>query len=330
VKVSIAMATYNGARYIREQLDSFSIQTRLPDELVVCDDCSTDETIQIVNNFKKHSPFNIKVLSNENQLGHTKNFEKAILHCAGDIIFISDQDDVWHKEKIEEHIKLYNENKSHLMIVNNMEIVNDNLKNECITLFDFIKSKGHGEESYIFGCGVSIKRDFKQISLPFPDVVRGKFGHDTWLVGFANALKVNHIHYKSLQLYRRHDSNLYNINAISREKINITNIIKSIIYDEAPQNWMIQISIIKLYRSQIEKNIDKLIELVGETKIKEIMQLLDEKMSFLNKRFEISKVNRLSRINLICKLYLSGFYDNNKHALLSVAKDLIRPINQHR
>ena len=99
-QVSIAMAVYNGAHFIEEQLDSFLRQARLPDELVVSDNASTDHTVQIVREFASHAPFPVRLCINGRNVGVTKNFEHAIEQSSGDLIFLSDCDDVWHPEKI--------------------------------------------------------------------------------------------------------------------------------------------------------------------------------------------------------------------------------------
>ncbi len=101
MKVSIALASYNGSRYLKEQLDSFANQIRLPDELIICDDCSHDESHKIINEFIKKSPFPVCFFKNDNNLGYAKNFEQAVLYCDGDIILFSDQDDVWYVDKIQ-------------------------------------------------------------------------------------------------------------------------------------------------------------------------------------------------------------------------------------
>lgn len=100
LKLSVAMCTYNGAAYLPAQLQSIAAQTRPPDELVVCDDCSTDASAQIVAAFAAGSPFPVRLYINERNLGSTANFEQAIGLCAGDIIALADQDDVWLGEKL--------------------------------------------------------------------------------------------------------------------------------------------------------------------------------------------------------------------------------------
>lgn len=99
-KISIAMAVYNGERFIQEQLDSFVHQTRLPDELVVSDNASTDRTVEILRDFASQAPFPVRIFINDRNLGVSKNFERAIRECIGDIIFLSDCDDVWYSSKI--------------------------------------------------------------------------------------------------------------------------------------------------------------------------------------------------------------------------------------
>lgn len=101
-KISIALATYNGATYLSELLDSLSHQTLKPDEIVISDDCSKDNTIQILEKYSKELP--IRIIKNKSNLGINKNFERAIKGCVGDYILICDQDDVWYTNNIEEKI----------------------------------------------------------------------------------------------------------------------------------------------------------------------------------------------------------------------------------
>jgi glycosyltransferase involved in cell wall biosynthesis len=101
MKISVAMCTYNGSRYLSRQLSSIGEQTRPPYELVICDDASTDATAEMVKAFADQAPFPVKFIRNAETLGSTKNFEKAICLCGGDAIALSDQDDIWQKDKLE-------------------------------------------------------------------------------------------------------------------------------------------------------------------------------------------------------------------------------------
>ena len=99
MKISIALTTHNGSRFLRQQLDSLFEQTRLPDEIVVCDDCSTDDTLAILHEYARQHP-ELRIHTNEHALGVNANFFKAIALCTGDYISICDQDDVWMSHKV--------------------------------------------------------------------------------------------------------------------------------------------------------------------------------------------------------------------------------------
>ena len=98
--VSIAMATYNGEKYVAEQLESLVKQTHKNIEIVIVDDCSTDNTVSVVKEFQKKYGF-ITLIEKENNSGVTKTFEHAICNCKGEYIALSDQDDIWQPDKIE-------------------------------------------------------------------------------------------------------------------------------------------------------------------------------------------------------------------------------------
>lgn len=99
--VSVAMCAYNSSRYAEEQLKSIASQSCLPNEVVICDDASLDDTPSILERFRKEAPFDVRIYRNETNLGVARNFEKAIALCSGDIIALADSDDIWKRDKIE-------------------------------------------------------------------------------------------------------------------------------------------------------------------------------------------------------------------------------------
>src|SRR6266576_1786780 len=99
--VSVAMCTYNSSSYAQEQLESIATQSRLPNEVVICDDGSKDETPRILEGFRKEAPFDVRVHKNVANLGVAKNFEQAISLCSGNIIALADCDDIWRHDKLE-------------------------------------------------------------------------------------------------------------------------------------------------------------------------------------------------------------------------------------
>lgn len=101
LNVSVVMATYNGEKYIKEQLASIENQTFLPFEVVIVDDASNDSTVDIIKNFAKNSKLNINLFKNEKNIGYFENFKKALALAKGDVYALCDQDDFWEPEKIE-------------------------------------------------------------------------------------------------------------------------------------------------------------------------------------------------------------------------------------
>lgn len=130
--VSIVMCTYNGERFLKEQLDSIINQSYPIYELIIQDDRSTDDTLNIVKEYASRYPF-FKVFVNEQNLGYNRNFLSALLKATGDAIAIADQDDIWDKEKIQKQINKLNEGYS--LVFHNSFLFEDNPS--------FIQSKRH-------------------------------------------------------------------------------------------------------------------------------------------------------------------------------------------
>lgn len=203
MKISIAMATYNGAKYINEQLQSFLDQTRQPDELVVSDDCSTDNTQEIVEEFAKTAPFEVRFFRNQQNLGYAGNFNAALMQTTGELVFLSDQDDIWFPEKLEYVSAVARENPSFLLFMNDAMLTDENFKFVGTTKLGQIRSIGNPDEKFVSGCCCAIMRELLNICLPLPSKIKQ---HDTWIVNFADGLKSKLIIEKSLQFYRRHEN----------------------------------------------------------------------------------------------------------------------------
>lgn len=100
MRLSVALCTFNGERFLPEQLASIRAQDRLPDELVACDDGSTDRTVELLRAFAAESPFRVRVEVNPTRLGSSDNFARAVSLCTGSLIALCDQDDVWRPAKL--------------------------------------------------------------------------------------------------------------------------------------------------------------------------------------------------------------------------------------
>ncbi len=135
-KTSVAMAVFEGENFIGQQLDSILCQSLIPDEIIICDDSRNDKTYKAIENtIAQHSEI-IKYFKNKTQLGVSKNFEKAISMSNGDIIFLSDQDDVWRQDKIAQLTSLVNASPNCGGAFCNSELVSEDLKPLDITHWD--------------------------------------------------------------------------------------------------------------------------------------------------------------------------------------------------
>jgi glycosyltransferase involved in cell wall biosynthesis len=204
MKISIAMATYCGAKYIQEQVDSFVRQTRLPDELVVCDDGSNDETLDILERFEAETAFEVRIYRNPENLGYAKNFEKAISLCSGDIIFLSDQDDIWFPEKLERVAREFHASPNTMVIINDTRIIEEDLQDTGLTKLKQVRALGLPDTSFITGCCSAFRKILVPLIVPIPS---DRFVHDTWLHAIANRLDVRLVIPEALQSYRRHERN---------------------------------------------------------------------------------------------------------------------------
>lgn len=194
---SVAMCTYNGEKYLREQLDSIAAQSILPTELVVCDDGSRDQTVTILSEFADQAPFPVKVYENQETLGVARNFFKAIRLCSADWVILCDQDDVWLPERIAifsaEIEKNVDENID--IVFSNAFLTDQFLTPNRQTLFSAYRLKqneinwinqGKAEKAlvrhvFITGAAMIVRRDFAK-SVPEPVV---GFLHDEWLSWMA-------------------------------------------------------------------------------------------------------------------------------------------------
>jgi len=204
MKISIALASYNGAKYLQAQLDSFVSQTRHPDELIISDDGSSDATIQIIEQFSKVAPFQVIWWRNERNLGYGGNFNAALMKTSGDLVFLSDQDDVWFPKKIERIVALANANPHAYLLMNDAALTDGELHQVGLTSLGQIRSAAVSQSFFVLGCCVAVRRNLLDLCLPVPD---GYPAHDNWLVEIADQLGRKLVIEEVLQYYRRHGDN---------------------------------------------------------------------------------------------------------------------------
>jgi glycosyltransferase involved in cell wall biosynthesis len=221
-KFSVAMCTYNGAQFVAEQLNSIAAQTRRPDELVVCDDRSTDATADVVRGFARRAPFTVRLYVNEKNLGSTKNFERVIHLCEGDLIALADQDDVWLPEKLERLEHALEDEEVGLAFTDG-EVADESLHPlgprvwETIRFGEqeqrlFREGRGFGvllDHNVATGAAMAFKAKFKELILPIPnELVHDGIPvlHDWWAALLVAAVaKVSFIP-ELLFKYRQHST----------------------------------------------------------------------------------------------------------------------------
>lgn len=208
------MATYNGAAYLEEQLESFLAQTRQPDELIVSDDCSIDNTEDIIFEFARTAPFKVKFYRTEKNLGYSANFNAALLKTTGDLVFLSDQDDVWLPHKIEKICSFFNEKKDACLVIHDIEFCKDDLTPVGQTKINRMNILHSLNRDYVVGMATAVRRDFLDLCLPIPE--EQGIAYDSWLHHCANIISCKYILNDVLSLHRRHSANqtrekLYNV-----------------------------------------------------------------------------------------------------------------------
>lgn len=214
--LSVALCTYNGEAFLTAQLESILQQTLPVQEIVVCDDGSTDETLTILEVYKQQYPQLFRIFKNDTNLGYTKNFEKAMYSCTGDLIITSDQDDIWMKNKVQRTLDFFKESPQFDAVFNDLQIVNTSLevtegsylhwknisyeslleKIEEKDLFVYLLRKG----CFVLGCAMALKRR----ALAEYDLKNFTSGHDYYIalkLSFKN--KLGFIP-ETLSLYRQH------------------------------------------------------------------------------------------------------------------------------
>jgi glycosyltransferase involved in cell wall biosynthesis len=216
MRISIALCTYNGERYLQEQLDSILSQTILPDEVIICDDQSADSTWSILENFKEQAKFEVCLIKNDENLGSTRNFAKAISLCSGDIVFLSDQDDVWLPCKLEVISAVFDSDQDVGMVFSDAFVTDEYLEPYPLSLWQYVGFDENVQSilfqgglasklatnSYVTGATMAFRKKWRILLEPFPEV----WIHDEWIT-FVTDL-VSHVKFVSQKLikYRKHES----------------------------------------------------------------------------------------------------------------------------
>jgi len=335
MSISVALCTYNGERFLRDQLDSIAAQTLLPAELVVCDDRSQDGTLDILEEFKNRVPFPVAIHLNEKNLGSTRNFEKAIGLCSGEFIALSDQDDVWKPHKLERLMEAFQEHPEAGYVFSDAELVDEQLQPLPHSLWDSIGFRGAIRERFdkgeqvpcfarqhiVTGATMTFRASVGRMAMPFP--TEGNWIHDGWIALVSSATGSPGIPVdETLVSYRQHSNQ--QIGAPDPlEKMDSKSLLS--MYQELKSNQQFLFAAWEKHCLQILKLKDILNQLKGSHP----SSALDHNLKYF-KEFETHFIARkkiltskgLGRYRLILREAFSGRYAQFSDSWRSVFRDL--------
>lgn len=319
VSISVALCTHNGETYVGEQVASILNQTLKPTEIVLSDDASTDDTVAIVRAAVEGSGVALTVFENRPALGVTANFQQAVLACSGELIALSDQDDVWHPEKLARITEAF-ANPKVLLVHTDAQLVDGAGVPLDHTLLQSLEARGEEKHEIAMGRGFEtllrrnlvtgatavFRRSLLEAAVPFD----GQWVHDEWLAIIAGAVGMTDLVDEPLIDYRQHGANQIGARKLTfREKLS------------------------KFREPRLERNTHLLaraeslvarLEALGDTVNPSYRELAREKLAFERTRFALPS-NHLLRLGPVLRNALAGRYRRFTLGLPDVVRDLAQP-----
>ncbi|MGA3223012.1 MAG: glycosyltransferase family 2 protein [Acidobacteriaceae bacterium] len=315
-RISVALCTYNGERFLPQQLASIAKQTRPPDELVVCDDRSTDRTVALLQEFAASSPYPVKIFENEHNLGYAANFERAIRLCAGNLIALSDQDDIWYPIRLERSEKEFAAHPQAGLVFSDADVINDSNELAGPTLWQRLGFAGKraqdllaghyvvlAKHRFVTGATVMFRADLRDRLLPIGD----GWIHDEWIALIAAAFSDLRPIDQPLIRYRIHDS----------QEVGFRNKLEQRVQgnSRAQRHWGRLAESVK----ELRQLSDALSAMVPDKK-RPVLSAYQEHLQFLSFRASLP-APRLARLGRILGKYSQ--YEVHASGLASALKDLV-------
>lgn len=323
MKLSVAMATYNGALYLSEQLESIAEQTLRPDELVISDDGSSDRTWEILESFAACAPFPVRLFRNNLARGFCGNFNNALLKTTGDVVFLSDQDDYWFVDKLETTIEVIERDPSYYLYINDVMVTDERLNRLGYSMLGWYRDIGLRVDGdvYFLGCACAVRRELLNIALPIAD---GYLAHDRWLVRMAIGLNKRRIINEPLQFWRRHGSN-----TSSFERSRVTSQLVFLVskFRNHDRNALAHALSGEIFQENIFiRGVDRARFLTNngsdEKMLLELKNRLLVGLSFIKWRRDIHQMSKVTRGLFVIKALLSGDY-RSANGVKSAIADLL-------
>lgn len=338
MRISIALCTFNGEKFIRDQLDSIAGQTRLPDELIISDDGSTDGTISVIEDFARTGHLPIRIVINEETLGLLNNFNQAIGLCSGEIIFLCDQDDVWFANKIERTLIEFSTDEV-TMVFCDADTVDSELnplskrlssitftdrakRRQSMDLFEFLL-----ERNIVTGMTMAFRADLRKIALPIPADIPAII-HDGWISMVASLRGRCVFIDESLVMYRQHSNQLIGatdgrLPSVKGERLSRREQIRgyAIVSDY-------QIDRLERIRANLERQVfpytDSLAVETAMAKWNTACRYWSDQKEHLERRIELPR-NPIRRFPAVFAEYRGGAYSRFSKGIRSALKDLYLP-----
>ena len=313
--VSVAMCTFNGSRYLPEQLNSIAQQTSLPDELVICDDGSTDDTVAILSAFAKSAPFPVHIHQNETRLKFSGNFAKCIGLCTGEVTVLTDQDDVWMLDRVERTRADFAKDPKLTFTFSDAPLIDDAGKPLGRTIFSGMSYPARDQQTLdagasmfpflvrwagLLGCTLAFRTTYRSLFLPLPPA----WPHDTWLTIVLSSLGPS-LRQSPVTNYRQHAAQV-----IGAEDGSMTTRIS-----HAQKRGLEQARQEMEHTQQAVDAAAQHPELSGV-----LLPTMQQRVRFLSDRYRI-KSGGLGQLPLLIKLLAGGQYRRHSAGLRSAVKD---------
>jgi glycosyltransferase involved in cell wall biosynthesis len=321
LKISVAMCTFNGAAFLLDQLTSIASQQRQPDELVVYDDCSSDNTLELLRQFSAASPFPVRICLNQERVGSTQNFELAIAACNGEVIALCDQDDIWELNKLEVIERHFLDDPETSLVFTDASLVDEHAaplgKNLWESLrFDEaaqeqIQSKSAFElliqRQVVTGATMAFRSSFRDLVLPIPEKI--PLIHDGWIALMISlAGKLVPVR-STLIKYRQHEAQQ----------------LGAIVMGTLPQGFVARAKRHYSYAGELKK-LEAVNERVQSRNSNYKFFIQDgfaERLKHIRSRAALSE-RRLSNIPAAFVELFAGRYHRYSHGFSSFLKDVVR------
>jgi glycosyltransferase involved in cell wall biosynthesis len=317
LSLSVALCTYNGSRFLSEQLQSIASQSRPPDELIVCDDRSSDSTVAIIESFALEVTFPVRLEVNPTNLGSTKNFELAISRCHGDVIVLSDQDDIWQRDKLAQMERVLDRSPSVGAVFSDADVVDEKLTPLGYKLWDrygFTRTRRRHlvagrafqvllDQNAVTGATLAFRSWLKEWVIPIPEC----WMHDAWIAAVTAAVSEMSLIEEPLIQYRQHSQN-----QVGGQKPPLPEFLRAVVRDNTAfyQDYVNQL---KLLRQR----------LTGCSKLKRLddLSLLDSRILHFEARARMP-AQRLRRLPLALRELWTLRYFRHSNGSISLGKDL--------